>query len=63
MEWPMSMTLRACAQKYWRFLIWRFGARSPNRQIKCIANISTFTVYIFQAVRRAVNVLNVSTCI
>ena len=22
----------------------RFGARSPNRQIKCIANISTFTV-------------------
>ena len=28
------------------FLIWRFGAQSPNRQIKCIANISAFMIYL-----------------
>ena len=30
------------------FLIWRFGSGSPNRQIKCIAIISEFTVYVQQ---------------
>ena len=34
--------------KYWRFLIWRFCSQSPiaNHQIKCTANISTFTVVL-----------------
>ena len=29
------------------FLIWRFCAQSPNRQIKCTANISIYYYYVY----------------